>query len=230
MTQRLHNPFNTLPLVRPVEQEDDYRMYCQTRTKRTSLDRCPFPRMADLWFAGMSLAARRRLAPVNLTRLKTSEFVEGSIFDRDSWRIQVVMLVAIAVENDVAVVLDPPQDVENRKRPSCRRRAADCRNATGSRTHLELVGRPRGTIAGPPRVRRRHRTLVILHPVARPADGTKTKDCRRQSRLRPSSVWNLIDNLLFASVRPSCKKTLTASGLSRDAQGRTHVIALDPNP
>ena len=107
MTQRLHNPFNTLPLVRPVEQEDDYRMYCQTRTKRTSLDRCPFPRMADLWFAGMSLAARRQLAPVNLTRLKTSEFVEGSIFDRDSWRIQVVMLVAIAVENDVAVVLDP---------------------------------------------------------------------------------------------------------------------------
>ena len=107
MTQRLHNPFNTLPLVRPVEQEDDYRMYCQTKTKRTSLDRCPFPRMVDLWFAGMSLAARNQLPPTNLTGLKPQEFIEGSIFDRDSWRIQIVMLVAIALENDVTVVLDP---------------------------------------------------------------------------------------------------------------------------
>ena len=107
MTQRLHNPFNTLALVRPAEQEDQYRMYCQTKTKRTSVDRSPFPRMVDLWFAGISLAARKQLAPLNLTGLKTSEFVEGSILDRDSWRIQIVMLIAIAVENDVRVVLDP---------------------------------------------------------------------------------------------------------------------------
>ena len=107
MTQRLHNPFNTIPLVRPAEQEDDYRMYCRTKTTRGSVDRCPFPRMVDLWFAGMSLAGRRRLTPVNLSGLKTSEFIEGSIFDRDSWRIQIVMLVAIAVEDDVSVVLEP---------------------------------------------------------------------------------------------------------------------------
>ena len=107
MTQRLHNPFNTIALVRPIEQEDDYRLYCQTKTVRSSVDRCPFGRMVDLWFAGMSLAARKELAPVGLAGLKTQEFIDGSIFDRDSWRIQVLMLVAMAVENDVGVVLDP---------------------------------------------------------------------------------------------------------------------------
>lgn len=107
MTQRLHNPFSTIALVRPLEQADDYRLYCQTKTTRSSLDRCPFGRMVDLWFAGMSLATRKQLAPVDLAGLKTQEFVDGTIFDRDNWRIQVVMLVAIAVEDDVGVVLDP---------------------------------------------------------------------------------------------------------------------------
>ena len=107
MAPRLHNPFNTIALVRPVEQEDDYRMYCQTKAQRSSIDRCPFPRMVDFWFTGLSLAARKQLPPVELAGIKTSEFVDGTIFDRDSWRIQFLMLIAIAVADDVAVVREP---------------------------------------------------------------------------------------------------------------------------
>ena len=39
--------------------------------------------------------------------LDTVIIIEGAIFDRDSWRIQVVMLVAITIEDNVEVVGDP---------------------------------------------------------------------------------------------------------------------------
>lgn len=107
MPPRLHNPFSTVALVRPVDQGDDYRMYCHTKSQRSAIDRCPFPRMVDLWFTGLSLAARKQLPPVELSGLKTSEFVDGTVFDRDGWRIQFLMLVAIAVAGDVAVVREP---------------------------------------------------------------------------------------------------------------------------
>ena len=63
--------------------------------------------MVDFWFAGLSLAAHRQLKPINLVRQETFKFIEGSIFDRDSWRIQAVMLIAIAVEDDVKIVGEP---------------------------------------------------------------------------------------------------------------------------
>ena len=56
---------------------------------------------------GMSLAARKELSPVNFAKQETFKFMEGSIFDRDSWRVQTVMLVAIAAEDDVEVVGEP---------------------------------------------------------------------------------------------------------------------------
>ena len=60
--------------------------------------------MVDLWFAGLSLAAHKRLEPVKLKDPDTSIIVEGAIFDSESWRIQVIMLVAIAIEDNVEVV------------------------------------------------------------------------------------------------------------------------------
>ena len=63
--------------------------------------------MVDFWFAGLSLAAHRQLKPVDLSGYETFKFIEGSIFDRDSWRVQAVMLIAIAVENDVEIVGEP---------------------------------------------------------------------------------------------------------------------------
>lgn len=106
MTQRYHNPFAGIDLIAPVEQRDFYDRYCQT-AGRAIIDQSPFPRMVDFWFAGLSLAARKRLEPAELTRQETFKFIEGSILDRDSWRVQAVMLVAIAVEGKVEVVSEP---------------------------------------------------------------------------------------------------------------------------
>ena len=63
--------------------------------------------MVDLWFAGLSLAARNKLEPADLSGRDTFKFIEGSIFDRDSWRVQAVMLIAIAVEDNVDIAAEP---------------------------------------------------------------------------------------------------------------------------
>lgn len=106
MKQQYHNPFAGIDLIAPVAQREVYDRYCQTGG-RAVIDQSPFPRMVDFWFAGLSLAARKHLAPVDLTKKETFKFIEGSIFDRDAWRVQTVMLVAIAVEDKVEVVGEP---------------------------------------------------------------------------------------------------------------------------
>lgn len=105
MTQRYHNPFAGIDLIAPVEQRDVYDRYAQTGG-RAVIDQSPFPRMVDLWFAGLSLAARKQLESVDLSGQETFKFNEGSIFDRDSWRVQAVMLIAIAAEDNVEIVAE----------------------------------------------------------------------------------------------------------------------------
>ena len=106
MTQ-YYNPFAGAYLVYPVEQDPEYHRYCQTGG-REPIDQSPFGRMVDLWFAGLSVATRKGLSPVDLSRRKTSNMIQGAIFDgKDSWRVQFLMLVAIALEDDVAVVERP---------------------------------------------------------------------------------------------------------------------------
>ena len=106
MTQRYHNPFAVIDLVAPVEQREYYDRYAATGT-RSIVDQSPFPRRVDFWFAGLALAGYRRLLPVDLTKINHFKFIEGSIFDRDSWRVQAVMLVAIAQADSIEVVRDP---------------------------------------------------------------------------------------------------------------------------
>ncbi len=106
MTQ-YYNPFAGFYLVYPVEQEPEYHRYCQTGG-REPIDQSPFGRMVDLWFAGLSVATRKGLPPIDLAGRKTSNMIQGAIFDgKDSWRVQFLMLVAIALEDDVAVVERP---------------------------------------------------------------------------------------------------------------------------
>ena len=106
MTQRYHNPFAGIDLVVPIEQDSDYDRYCQT-VSRASNDQSPFPRKIDLWFVGLSLAARKQLNPVDLSKRKTSKFHEGSVLDSDSWRIQAIMLIAIEIAGNVEIVGQP---------------------------------------------------------------------------------------------------------------------------
>ncbi len=105
--QQYHNPFTETTLSYPIEQRNFYRQYCRP-SSTSRVDDSPFPRMVDLWFAGLSIAARKRLEPIGLTGQRWSGLEKGYNFDReDNWCVQIVMLVAIAVEGDVEVVSDP---------------------------------------------------------------------------------------------------------------------------
>ena len=106
MPERYFNHFANINLVYPIDQRQHYERYCQTGG-RSSVDRSPFPRMVDFWFAGLSLAAGKGMKPVELSGQNTTNFITGAIFDRDSWRVQAVMLAAIAVDDNVEVVSDP---------------------------------------------------------------------------------------------------------------------------
>ena len=106
MTQRYFNHFAGINLVYPADQREYYERFCQTGA-RSSVDRSPFPRMVDFWFAGLSIAAGRKVKPRDLSGQDTSNFITGAIFDRDSWRVQAVMLAAIAIDESVEVVGDP---------------------------------------------------------------------------------------------------------------------------
>ena len=107
MTKRYHNPFAGIDLIAPVEQRDVYDRYCKTGDKRSNIDQSPFPRMVDFWFAGLALGAREKLPSFDLSGKDTFKFIEGSIFDRDSWRVQTVMLIAISQEDNVEIVAEP---------------------------------------------------------------------------------------------------------------------------
>ena len=104
--QRYHNPFASVELLAPIEQRDVYDRYCQTGGN-TVIDQSPFSRMVDFWFTGLAIAGKKKLLPVELSKNETFKFIDGSIFDRDSLRVQIVMLVAIAYEDNVEVVAEP---------------------------------------------------------------------------------------------------------------------------
>jgi len=108
MTQRYHNPFAGIDLYHPTEQKEDYARYSQSGG-RAIIDQSPFPRMVDFWFLGLAIAAREGLKPVDLSKRDTVKFIDGSIFDRDSWRVQAVMLIGIAAVDSVDIAAEPRQ-------------------------------------------------------------------------------------------------------------------------
>lgn len=107
MTQQYDNPFQNMQIISPETQQTDYDYYCQAGQPRAKADTSPFPRKIDLWFAGLSFAARKKLDPIDLKKEKTVGIISGNIFNTDGWQAQAIMLIAIAVEGDLEVVLNP---------------------------------------------------------------------------------------------------------------------------
>ena len=105
MPDRYFNPFQGLDVNVPVEFHDDLARYSQ-REGRASIDQSPFPRMVDMWFLALCVAARLRLEPADVSKLKTRKIIEGSIFSSDPWRVHTLMLVAIAYTGSVDVVAE----------------------------------------------------------------------------------------------------------------------------
>ena len=107
MVSRYNNPFAANQLVYPEDQKEQYQRYCYTG-RGQDIDEHPFPRMVDLWFAGLCIAARKGLTAANLTGRSTVNMTPGSIFSgEDAWRVQLIRLISLALDDDVEL-LDRP--------------------------------------------------------------------------------------------------------------------------
>ena len=106
MADRYFNPFQAIDINVPVEFHEAFTRYCQ-RSANAIIDQSPFPRMVDLWFLSVCVAARLDLEPADIRKHDTRKIIDGSIFSSDPWRVHVLMLIAIGKTGDVNIVSKP---------------------------------------------------------------------------------------------------------------------------
>lgn len=106
MADRYFNPFQAIDINVPVEFHEAFTRYCQ-RSADAVIDQSPFPRMVDLWFLSVCVAARLGLEPADTTKYETRKIIDGSIFGSDPWRVHTLMLIAIGNTGNVQIVSEP---------------------------------------------------------------------------------------------------------------------------
>ncbi len=106
MADRYSNPFQGIDISIPVEYHESVTRYTQ-RESGAIIDQSPFPRMVDMWFFAICVAARKGLAPADVGKYETRKIIEGSIFSSDPWRINAMMLIAMAYAKSVDIVAEP---------------------------------------------------------------------------------------------------------------------------
>ena len=106
MADRYFNPFQAIDINVPVEFHEAFTRYCQ-RSADAIIDQSPFPRMVDLWFLSMCVAARLGLETADTGKYETRKIIDGSIFGSDPWRVHTLMLIAIGKSGDVEIVSRP---------------------------------------------------------------------------------------------------------------------------
>ena len=111
MADRYFNPFQAIDINVPVEFHEAFTRYCQ-RSADAIIDQSPFPRMVDLWFLSVCVAARLGLEPSDIGKYDTRKIIDGSIFGSDPWRVHTLILIAIGKTADVQIVSEPRKMME----------------------------------------------------------------------------------------------------------------------
>ncbi len=106
MADRYFNPFAAIDISVPVELHEAFSRYCQ-REAGAVIDQSPFPRMVDLWFLAVCVAAQEGLEPVDSGKHNSRKIIDGSIFGSDPWRVHAIMLIAIGQTGDIDIVSEP---------------------------------------------------------------------------------------------------------------------------
>lgn len=105
---KYYNPFQREELRYPSQYREDVERFTQTRSDGggSEPDSSPFPRYVDMWFLAVCLGAQMgKRTPV--TREDSHRFIEGSIFQSDPWRVELLELLAIGFTGDPQVIKDP---------------------------------------------------------------------------------------------------------------------------
>ncbi len=109
MVDKYFNPFQAIDIIVPIEFHEAFSRYSQTGGNAI-IDQSPFPRMIDLWFLSVCVAARLDLEPADIGKYDTRDtrkIIDGSIFGSDPWRVHTLMLIAIGKTGDVQIVAEP---------------------------------------------------------------------------------------------------------------------------
>lgn len=108
MAERYYNPFQGMDISVPIEFRDTFSRYCRTGGQ-AKIDETPFPRMVDLWFLAVCIAARFDMKPADLGQREIYKIIDGSIFGNDPLRIHALMLIAIKKTDNIEIVSEPRQ-------------------------------------------------------------------------------------------------------------------------
>jgi len=106
MTDRYSNPFQGIDIFVPAELHGEFQRFCK-KGNSGIVDRSPFPRMVDLWFLSVCVAARLGLRAAGSGDGERRKIIDGSIFASDPWRIDALMLIAIGITKDPEIVGEP---------------------------------------------------------------------------------------------------------------------------
>ena len=106
MADRYFNPFQAIDIHVPDEFHESFSRFSQSGGNAI-IDQSPFPRMVDLWFLSVCVAARLDLKAADISKYKTRKIIDGSIFGNDPWRVHVLMLIAIGKTGNVQIVSEP---------------------------------------------------------------------------------------------------------------------------
>lgn len=107
-------PFPNAELEIPIEYKDAIDAF--TRTRPTGGDRpdpedAPFPRQVDMWLLAVcfgAVAGQRQKLATN----QSHKFNTASVFESDPSRVEMLELLAIAVEKDPYVIKDPRRVID----------------------------------------------------------------------------------------------------------------------
>ena len=106
MADRYSNPFQSVEVLVPTDVHHEFERFCR-KGNAGHFDRSPFPRMVDLWFLSVCIAAKLGLEPSDIQEVEKRKIIDGSIFSSDPWRVDVLMLIAIAVTGKADIVAEP---------------------------------------------------------------------------------------------------------------------------
>ena len=107
------NPYVNAQLRIPENEWESVRKYTMTfRSEDGSsadIDRSPFNRYIDLWWAALCLGVREG---IKSTPSNWHDFVTGVVLNQDPWRIRQLELIALAEEKDTKVLEEPGKVID----------------------------------------------------------------------------------------------------------------------
>lgn len=106
--------FASVDIHLPDHYKEYFHTYCLTRAEgtRNNPEDSPFPRMVDMWFFSICLAAHEGLTPDFNSSSKKYKAINGDALLSDSWRCNALMLLAISHTKDIEIADNPPEIIK----------------------------------------------------------------------------------------------------------------------